>query len=100
VGASVDSLADADARVAGCCGEGADLARAAERGEVRPDRVTPRIARLPGDLLRQEILHQRGDAPDAVLTEILDEVFLPLVAQASASGRPCDNRPGESPGPT
>jgi len=64
------------------------LARAADRGEIRPDRVTPRIARLPGDLLRQEILHQRGDAPDTVLTEILDEVFLPLVAPAPASGSP------------
>jgi AcrR family transcriptional regulator len=56
------------------------LTRAAERGEVRRDRITPPIARLPGDLLRHEILLQHGDAPDAFLAEILDEVFLPLVA--------------------
>jgi AcrR family transcriptional regulator len=62
------------------------LARAAERGEVRPDRITPRTTRLPGDLLRHEMMHYPGDAPDAVLAEILDEVFLPLVATAPASG--------------
>jgi AcrR family transcriptional regulator len=58
------------------------LTRAAERGEVRPDRVTPRIARLPGDLLRHEVMLQHGDAPDTFLAEILDEIFLPLVTAA------------------
>jgi AcrR family transcriptional regulator len=58
------------------------LARATERGEVRPGMVTPRIARLPGDLLRHEVMLQRGAAPDAFLAEILDEIFLPLVSAA------------------
>jgi AcrR family transcriptional regulator len=55
------------------------LLRAADRGEVRPDRITPRTSRLPGDLLRHELMLQHGDAPDSFLAEILDEVFLPLV---------------------
>src|SRR5262249_36678015 len=63
------------------------LTRAAGRGEVRPDRVTPRIVRLPGDLLRHEIMLQHGDAPDPFLAEILDEVFLPLVAAAPERDR-------------
>jgi AcrR family transcriptional regulator len=75
------------------------LTRAAERGEVRPGRITPRTARLPGDLLRYEMLHHPGDAPDAVLAEILDEVFLPLVAVGPASGSPRDGKPGRGPGP-
>ena len=53
------------------------LARAADRGEIRPDRVTPRIARLPGDLLRCEMMLHPADAPGTVLAEILDEIFSP-----------------------
>jgi len=53
------------------------LARAAERGEIRPDRVTARIARLPGDLLRCEMMLHPADAPGTVLAEILDEIFSP-----------------------
>jgi AcrR family transcriptional regulator len=64
------------------------LTRAAERGEVRRDRITPPITRLPGDLLRHEIMLQHGDAPDAFLAEILDEVFLPLVAAAPRQQEP------------
>ncbi len=55
------------------------LARAADRGEVRPEKITPLIARLPADLLRHEMMLLHGDPPDAFLAEILDEVFIPLV---------------------
>ena len=58
------------------------LERAAERGEARPDRITRRIASVPGDLLRHEMLTTRTAPPDRILAEIVDEVFLPLV-------RPC-----------
>jgi AcrR family transcriptional regulator len=64
------------------------LTRAAERGQVRPDRITPPIARLPGDLVRHEILLQHGDAPDTFLAQILDEVFLPLVTAAPSQQEP------------
>jgi AcrR family transcriptional regulator len=73
------------------------LARAAARGEARPDRITPRTARLPGDLLRYEMLHHPGQAPDAVLAEILDEVILPLVAIGPQGGDPRDGKPGARP---
>jgi len=55
------------------------LRRAEERGEVRLRKVTPRIAALPGDLIRHELLLAHAPVSDAVLAEIVDEVFLPLV---------------------
>jgi AcrR family transcriptional regulator len=55
------------------------LRRAAERGEVRLEKVTPRVASLPGDLLRHELLLARAPASDEFLAEIVDDIFLPLV---------------------
>ncbi|MBO2456093.1 TetR/AcrR family transcriptional regulator [Actinomadura sp. LCR2-06] len=56
------------------------LGRAVARGEAPPEAVHPRVAALPMTMLRGEYA-ARGlpDVPDAVLTEIVDEVFLPLV---------------------
>jgi AcrR family transcriptional regulator len=59
------------------------LERAAARGDARPDRMTPRIASLPGDLLRHEMLLPDGNPTDSFLAGIVDEIFLPLVATAS-----------------
>lgn len=53
--------------------------RAAERGEVKADRLTERIKTLPFDLLRHELLTTYSPAPDEVLEEIVDTIFLPLV---------------------
>ena len=64
------------------------LARAARRGEVRPERVTPRMAMVALDLARHELLVTRAPVPDAVLVEIVDEVFLPLVRGQAAGERP------------
>ncbi|MFE3542784.1 TetR/AcrR family transcriptional regulator [Nocardia sp. NPDC059177] len=62
--------------------------RAAARGEVDPARVTDRIRSLPFDLLRQEMLIHRQAATDAVISEIVDTIFLPLItAQTDPSGR-------------
>ncbi len=61
------------------------LTRAAGRGQARRDRITPRIASLPGDLLRHEIMRPSGDTSDDFLAEIVDEVFLPLVSPGGAS---------------
>jgi AcrR family transcriptional regulator len=58
------------------------LERAADRGQVRRDRVTPIVAALPGTLLRHELMISRKDVPDAFLAEVVDEIFLPLVATA------------------
>lgn len=57
------------------------LRRAAERGEVRLEKVTPRVASLPGDLLRHQLLITRAPPSDAFLAEIVDDLFLPLVAR-------------------
>lgn len=55
------------------------LRRGAVRGEVRATALTPRIARVGPDLLRQHFLVHRSPIPDQVLVEIVDEVVLPLV---------------------
>jgi AcrR family transcriptional regulator len=55
------------------------LERAAERGEVRPDRITPRIAGLPIQLTLHDLLLTQGRTTEATLAQILDEVLLPLV---------------------
>ena len=57
------------------------LRRAHRRGEAGPAAVHPRVATVPMALLRNEFV-SRGAAgvPDEVLVEIVDEVYLPLVA--------------------
>jgi AcrR family transcriptional regulator len=63
------------------------LGRAAARGEVRPAALRPRVAGVAIALLRNEFV-TRGvpSAPDDVLVEIVDEVYLPLV-RAVTDGR-------------
>ncbi|MFJ8112050.1 TetR/AcrR family transcriptional regulator [Streptomyces sp. NPDC096132] len=53
--------------------------RAVARGEIKPEHLTERIKSLPFDLLRHEILTTFAPAPDHVLEEIVDTIFLPLV---------------------
>lgn len=55
------------------------LRRGIERGEISPDALTPRIAGLPADLLRHELLMTLRPVPDEVIVEIVDQIFLPLV---------------------
>lgn len=59
------------------------LRRAAERGEIDPARLTPRIVAVPMDLLRQELMMTLKPSPDEVIASIVDEVFLPLVRPGS-----------------
>jgi AcrR family transcriptional regulator len=68
------------------------LTHAAQRGDVRLDTVTPRIAALPSDLVRHELLISGGRVPDAVLVEIIDDIFLPLVAGPGTPGSPPPKR--------
>ena len=55
------------------------LARGVERGEIVADKLTPRLAALPFDLVRYQlmILQQPLSAQD--IDEIIDRIFLPLV---------------------
>jgi AcrR family transcriptional regulator len=56
------------------------LSRAAARGEVGAGALTPRVATVALDLLRNEYsLYGVTALPHNVLIEIVDQVFLPLV---------------------
>jgi AcrR family transcriptional regulator len=55
------------------------LARAVERGEVDPAKLTPRVVAVPFDLYRQELLMTLKPVPDDIIESIVDEVFMPLV---------------------
>lgn len=56
------------------------LARAVSRGEADPAALTPRVATVAVDLLRNEYgLNGVTTAADGVIVEIVDEVYLPLV---------------------
>ncbi|MFD4257633.1 TetR/AcrR family transcriptional regulator [Streptomyces sp. NPDC058534] len=55
------------------------FARAADRGEIDPERITDRMKSLPFDLLRHELLTTNTPAADTTLEEIVDTLFLPLV---------------------
>jgi AcrR family transcriptional regulator len=64
------------------------IQRAVARGEIRPGQISERIARLPFDLLRHEVLMTLQPVPDAAIEEIVDTIFLPLVHRESASDAP------------
>jgi AcrR family transcriptional regulator len=53
------------------------LDRAAVRGETR-ENISPRVARLPLDLLRHELILTHLPPSQRTLEEIVDEIFLPL----------------------
>ncbi len=65
------------------------IQRARERGEVEPGWLSPRIASLPVDLVRHDVIMNQAPVPDETLVEIVDRIFLPLVL---------GNRPGPEPG--
>jgi AcrR family transcriptional regulator len=62
------------------------LQRAAARGEVDPAAISPRVASLPVDLLRHELLVTRQAVPQPVIIEIVDGIFLPLLRCLSNGG--------------
>ena len=53
--------------------------RAAERREVDPDTLTPRLRSLPFDLVGTELARTHHALPRATIEEILDTIVLPLV---------------------
>jgi AcrR family transcriptional regulator len=60
--------------------------RALDRGEIASLPVSERIGRLPLDLFRYELLLTLQPLSDNAIEEIVDTIFLPLVA-----GRPADS---------
>jgi hypothetical protein len=63
------------------------LQRGVRRGEIDPSKLTKRIASLPLDLVRHEGLMTQKPIPRAVIAEILDSIFLPLVLRKNTKGR-------------
>jgi len=63
------------------------LQRGIRRGEIDPSKLTPRIASLPIDLLRHEVFLTHKSVPKAVIAEIIDTIFLPLVSHRKALRR-------------
>jgi AcrR family transcriptional regulator len=55
------------------------LRRAAARGEVRLQALTPRIANVGPALLQHHFLIHGAPVPDRVIVEIVDDVVMPLV---------------------
>lgn len=56
------------------------IARAITRGEIDPARLSARVLRVPLSLVVLEIIVTVRNITDAAIAEIVDEVFLPLVA--------------------
>jgi AcrR family transcriptional regulator len=56
------------------------LRRAADRGEIDPAKLTPRIRRVAFDLFLYELMITLKPVPQGTISEIVDEIFLPLVA--------------------
>ena len=55
------------------------MQRGIDRGEIDPERLTPRVASLPFDLMRHELIMTLKPIPESVMLEIVDDVFLPMV---------------------
>ena len=55
------------------------LERAAERGEIRPEAVTQRIAETGPMLLHGELLQRGAPITDEAVVAIVDEVLMPLL---------------------
>lgn len=55
------------------------LKNAELRGEVRLEKLPPRIISLPFDLLQYELITKREPISDETIAEIVDDIFLPLV---------------------
>jgi AcrR family transcriptional regulator len=63
------------------------LDRAAARGEAR-EHISPRVARLPIDLLRHELILTHQPPSARTLEEIVDDIFLPLTLRGAAETAP------------
>jgi AcrR family transcriptional regulator len=60
------------------------IERAVARGEIRAGQISDRVARVPVDLFRYELMMTLKPLADEVIDEIVDAVFLPLVRLGAA----------------
>jgi AcrR family transcriptional regulator len=63
------------------------IQRGVKRGEIDPNKLTKRIASLPLDLVRHEGLMTQKPIPRAVIADIIDSIFLPLVSAKKTTRR-------------
>jgi AcrR family transcriptional regulator len=61
--------------------------RAAQRGEIDLDRIPPAVLSMPFDLMRHDLLMTLRPMTPERIREIIDELFLPLVAANMAAGQ-------------
>ena len=74
------SLSDIRKQVIGEGGLKKVLERGVARGELDQSKMTPRISSLPADLVRHELLMTHKPVSKELIEEIVDTIFLPLVA--------------------
>lgn len=55
------------------------LTRGIERGQIAAEKLTPRLAALPLDLVRYQLMVLRQPLSAQDIEEIIDRIFLPLV---------------------
>jgi AcrR family transcriptional regulator len=77
------SLADMRQRIIGDSRMKEILERGVRRGELDRRKLTPRIASLPLDLVRHEVIMNHKPVSRAVIEEIVDTIFLPLAARSA-----------------
>ncbi len=77
------SLADMRRRIIGDGRMKEILERGVRRGELDRSKLTPRIASLPLDLVRHELIMTHKPVSRAVIEEIVDTIFLPLAARSA-----------------
>jgi AcrR family transcriptional regulator len=53
--------------------------RAVARGEIQPGQISERVAWVPVELFRYQLMATLQPVPDPVIEQIVDDVFLPLV---------------------
>ncbi|MFJ2887789.1 TetR/AcrR family transcriptional regulator [Streptomyces sp. NPDC087305] len=64
------------------------LRRAVERGEIPTADLPRRVVTVPAQLLRYEMVVSRDPIEDSAIVEIVDEVYLPLLAGHGGQGGP------------
>jgi AcrR family transcriptional regulator len=64
----------------------AAIRRAIDRGELPPVGIPERVARVPIDLFRHEVLITLRPVSDDTIVEIVDMIFLPLVRRNGPAG--------------
>ena len=55
------------------------LKNAEMRGEIKLEKISPRIISLPVDLLRYELLATHEPVSNKIIDEIVDDIFIPLI---------------------